>query len=293
MDSLPNASNKCRICAAQKLRSLFIINGYEVFRCPLCSYVQISRKPTASELSFIYGTGYFVSNKYSDISILEKENLRRLKLLKRFMPRGNAKVLDAGCATGDFLTTAKREFRMYGCDISEYAVSEARRRNPELAARIGLTDLDRNEIPSERFDAICLWDVIEHLWDPVTICRLLGNQLKTGGFLFVSTPDIGGTLAKLMGRRWAFMTPPEHMGFFSKKSIFKLFGEILPFRFEYQKSSGKWTNFGFLLYKLHRVFPEIVSESCVSLVQKKRISRMPLYVPTRDIQYIVVRKVRD
>ena len=45
------------------------------------------------------------------------------------------------------------------------------------------------------------------------------RTLKPGGTLVLSTPDIGAITARVMRTRWAFMTPPEHLGFFNASSL--------------------------------------------------------------------------
>lgn len=247
-------------------------------------------KPTDEEISEIYGDCYFVSNKYRDATILGWENQRRLKILARFLPSPEARVLDAGCATGDFLLAAKTKYQMHGCDISPFAVDVARKKNPDVADNIFVANLDALALKGAMYDAVCLWDVIEHLWDPFAVCNALASIIKPSGFVLVSTPDIGSVTARLMGRRWAFMTPPEHMGFFSSKSSRHLFEKALSFRIVHREVAGKWANLGFLVYKLRRVFPALVPERLENAFIVSRIGGLPLYVPTHDIQYIVAQK---
>lgn len=283
-------SHKCRLCGSTEIHDYFTCRGYNLFQCDACAYVQIADRPPAAEISEIYGDCYFVSNKYKDTNILDWENQRRLKILASFLPHATARVLDAGCAAGDFLLTAKNQYQMHGCDISSFAVDIARKKNPDIADNIFVSDLDACALQAGMYDAICLWDVIEHLWDPLVVCNALATMLKPSGLIFISTPDIGSVTARLMRQRWAFMTPPEHMGFFNSKSLRHLFEKILPFRIVYRKISGKWTNLGFLVYKLRRVLPALVPEALVNALGKSRVGRLPLYVPTHDIQYIVAQK---
>jgi hypothetical protein len=91
-----------------------------------------------------------------------------------------------------------------------------------------------------------------------------------------------------MGRRWAFMTPPQHLGFFNGASIGRLLEGRLGLRIVASASTGKWVNVGFLLYKLGRVFPSV--GPVASRVQRSPLARAVVYVPTADIQYVTARK---
>ncbi len=86
------------------------------------------------------------------------------------------------------------------------------------------------------------------------------------------------------------MTPPEHMGFFNTKSVRFLFEEKMNFDILDMKSLGRWTNIGFLLYKLGRVYPKFTSNYYMYIPFYKYWSKFAVYIPTKDILYIVIKK---
>jgi SAM-dependent methyltransferase len=199
--------------------------------------------------------------------------------------------LDFGCGAGDFITAADSAYEMWGHDLSEYAVEKARQNNPHLRERFSSGSPDKLQYPPAFFDGILMWDVIEHLWDPGAVCGQLLKYLKPGGSLFISTPDIGTITAKATGKYWAFMTPPEHLGFFSKQSITYLLEKKMACRIQAHRSLGKWANTGFILYKLKRIFPRLVPGFLPRFFQSKYTRNLGLYVPTGDIQYVAARKL--
>jgi len=271
---------------------MFEVAGCSLERCSCCSFAQVADEPSEETLAALYSGAYFEKGKYGDEDNQRRENQRRLKLLAKLgLPRG-ARVLDAGCATGDFLSAA-RSYEMWGVDVSEEAVAVAKEHNPEIAERISAQALEELPFEEESFDAIVLWDVIEHLWDPRSTCERLAHLVRPGGFLVLSTPDIGAVTARLMGRRWAFMTPPEHLGFFSPRSFDWLLERELGLEIVSSFAAGKWVNVGFLSYKLQRVFSELVPTQLVRALQESPLSRMPVYVPTHDIRYIAAQKPKD
>jgi len=281
----------CRLCQHEPINECFTVRGHRLARCPQCDFLQVVDQPSAEELRAIYSETYFAPSKYADEATLRAESDRRLNLLRQFVPPGKGKtVLDAGCATGHFISHAKHEYRFSGLELSESAVMIARQRNPELAGRIHVGSLDPLEWPEEQFDAICLWDVIEHMWDPLAVCRSLMARLTPGGHLLLSTPAADAPIARIMGRYWAFMTPPEHLSFFSRRSFDHLFRTALGAKVRSWRRMGKRANVGFLMYKLRRIFPMLVPEAAIRLFRRPALSSWAVYVPTGDVLYGVVQK---
>ncbi|MEK6644162.1 MAG: class I SAM-dependent methyltransferase [Planctomycetota bacterium] len=280
----------CRLCGAPEPRLLHSFSTVSVDQCSTCGFVHVREQPREAELVEMYGPDYFDRGKYSDPVPLAKENARRMRLLDGCGLARGARVLDAGCATGDFIAFAGDGYEMWGMDISEFAVEEARRKTPAAASRIRTGLVEDRAYPSGYFDAIVLWDVLEHLWDPVTTLRLLLESLRPGGYFIVSTPNIGAPVARMMGKRWAFMTVPEHLGLFSRGTITRLLEARLHLQCVRWMTKGKWVNAGFLTYKLRRVFPRLVPAMLVHWMRTGWFRRVSLYVPTGDIQYCVARK---
>jgi 2-polyprenyl-3-methyl-5-hydroxy-6-metoxy-1,4-benzoquinol methylase len=280
----------CRLCKSDSLKLLFNANHHKILKCLNCDFVQIEEEPSAIELSLVYGEAYFTHQKYRDLSTLLKENIRRLGLISQFVLDKEATVLDAGCATGDFIHYAKNYFKIFGFDQSEFAVALAKEKNPEIAERIWAGNIQEFNECAHRFDVICLWDVIEHLRDPLSACRQLVSLLKPGGYLLISSPAIDAPIAKFLGKYWAFMTPPEHLSFFGKKSIHYIFEEVLQLEIVKYFRKGKWSNLGFVLYKIGRVAPALIPNALLQFFQYGILAKMAIYVPTGDIQYLVMKK---
>jgi SAM-dependent methyltransferase len=72
------------------------------------------------------------------------------------------------------------------------------------------------------FDVIVMLDVIEHLPDPHDVLHLLGRHLAPGGIIVITTGDFGSPVARLFGRHWRLMTPPQHLWFFTRESLARM-----------------------------------------------------------------------
>jgi SAM-dependent methyltransferase len=256
-------------------------------RCPACGLVQAAGVPENTS-GDIYSDAYFTHAKYRDHQTLTHENRRRLQLLQRFL-HPPATLLEIGCGTGDFLQHSKQTFQVSGFDLSDYAVEVARERNPDLADRIWSGALEQQTGIPATFDAVCCWDVLEHLWSPRAAAQQMLSFLKPGGYVFLSTPNISSFFARVLGRYWPFMTPPEHVCFFNRSSMGYFTEETLNGSIEYWSSWGKWANLGFIVYKLRRIVPALVPGWLEGLFSKQGLDRLAIYAPTQDIQYVVIR----
>ncbi|WP_369366996.1 class I SAM-dependent methyltransferase [Streptomyces sp. CG4] len=95
-------------------------------------------------------------------------------------------VLDVGCGIGNFVSFAQtRCARAYGVDADPDAVDMARSRG----LRVGLSDELDALLPDGTADAVTLWDVIEHLYDPLPVLSRALRKLRPGGTVVFETPD--------------------------------------------------------------------------------------------------------
>lgn len=76
-----------------------------------------------------------------------------------------------------------------------------------------------------RFDVITSFDVLEHIEDPRSFLRDIHTLLKPGGYLFLSLPDAGSLLPRLIGKHWHHYNK-YHMAFFSRPVLRTLCGEL-------------------------------------------------------------------
>jgi 2-polyprenyl-3-methyl-5-hydroxy-6-metoxy-1,4-benzoquinol methylase len=282
--------NKCRLCEKKIGRHLYTINKCDLSKCLSCGFVQVFPLPEREEIENIYSSSYFSHDKYDDDFSSKKELEFRLTLISLAGLTSESLVLDAGCATGDFVFQLTEYYpNTYGVDVSSDAISEGRIKYPEIIDKLSVSNLDFCNDYNNKYNLIMLWDVVEHVQDPKKIINDLKDSLLDGGYIVLSTPNIDSPIAKIMGSKWAFMTPPEHLGFFGKTTLSKLLSNN-GFTVTKWTTKGKWVGLGFLFYKVNRIFPKLCPAWLVSVVKKSIFSRIPLYIPTQDIQYVVARK---
>jgi SAM-dependent methyltransferase len=99
--------------------------------------------------------------------------------------------LDVGCAFGYLVNFAQPYFRsVKGVDISSYAVSEARKRYPEVDF-IEADVTKKLPFPEKTFDFLSGVDVLEHFEDVDIALKEVYRVLKPGGYGYFSMPYVG------------------------------------------------------------------------------------------------------
>jgi len=128
-------------------------------------------------------------------------------------------VADLGCGTGVFLDVAReRGWTPWGLEVSEYAAGVARQRGLNVVCG----PIDAALLPGRRFDAVTMWDVIEHVADPAAAVAAAAGALRPGGVLAISTGDVTSLAARLSGPDWHLFNLPEHLFFFSPEALRRL-----------------------------------------------------------------------
>ena len=221
------ASLVCPACGEPRPhRFLYVKNGCEIFRCGSCG---LGRTESADFDPGAYYTQDYFSGQHADgyadyasaEPVLRREFAHTVSFIRRHCSGG--RLLELGCAYGFFLQEAKPYFKVVGIELAEHAANHARRGG--LNVITGIADsptLGR----LGRMDVIVLLDVIEHLPNPRDTLALCVKHLNPGGIIVITTGDFGSLTAKLAGKRWRLMTPPQHLWFFTRESMRRLAGEL-------------------------------------------------------------------
>jgi len=224
-DGIFKACPVCGECTAH--RTVFEKWGYPILCCRGCG-LTATGVPNQFDSSVIYSRDYFqgkARDGYADYlgseNVLRREFRHSLIHLRRYVQKG--RLLENGCAYGFFLMEAARYYHSIGIDISQDAIDFARSRG--LDAYQGIVDADflRRTGP---FEAVVMLDVIEHLPDPASVLAAVSGAMTPGGCLLITTGDWGSLTARLAGRHWRLMTPPQHLYFFSRHTLAALLERV-------------------------------------------------------------------
>lgn len=285
----------CGLCGNNVFESLGSKKLAHLCRCATCGLVCVRRFPEREELEAVYGEEYFKSTDsavmgYDDYErdryCILKTASRRLDEIERYTP-ARGRLLDVGCALGFFMEEAhRRGWQVEGVDISAHAVAYAREKLG-LDARPGL--LREAGFTPGSFDVLTLWDVIEHVPEPVAELEYCRELLRPGGIIVLSTPDAGSLVAKLTGARWmGFKLAEEHLYYFSRKTM-ALALEKAGFDVLDLTSIGKDVALDFFARRLSLYAPPL-AKAVGKGVQMAGLERAAVYVNPRDILCVVARR---
>lgn len=230
----------CPICENPPVPRLLFKrpDGVGFWYCPECDVQYASPRFTPGSLLEISENEEFIDLSFYDAWSYDrwkKENrnrsylTQRLKIetLSRFISEKD-RVLDVGCGTGLFcLEALKSGLTVEGIEPSKMLVDIGREvLNVQL--NHGLIE---NFNPGYRYNAIVIWDVLEHVYNPVELVERCSHLLNEGGYLFLQVPNYAGIsnryksflcrrgLKKSGFQHYGF---PWHIYFFNKKSLTSL-----------------------------------------------------------------------
>jgi 2-polyprenyl-3-methyl-5-hydroxy-6-metoxy-1,4-benzoquinol methylase len=192
----------CPVCTASALPEIEIPE-YRLFRCTDCGCWSSDALVREARTSF-EPKHYFEND--------EADRPRWDELFARLGRRAATlhSILDVGCGTGAFLADAARRAptsRRCGIEIDPERATRARALDPGAVIHTGdaLEVAGRLEGP---FALVTLWDVFEHLPDPVALLRELRRTLDETGAIYVQTiheqsllPAIGRASHRISGGR--------------------------------------------------------------------------------------------
>jgi SAM-dependent methyltransferase len=146
---------------------------------------------------------------------------RALTVWLGFAERAGArggKLFDVGCFDGGLLDlAARRGWEGWGIELQADAAAEANRRHPGRVTQGTLEDFPGFDAPD--FDLITAVGLIEHLRDPGRLFQLVTQGLRPGGLFVVQTPNAGSVPARMLGRYWPPIAPPEHTFYFDRATL--------------------------------------------------------------------------
>jgi len=193
---------------------------YRMVTCDVCGLVRSD--PVASDdlLAALYTASSFDYGR--EVQALQVTYGRALKLLEARSARREA-LLEIGCGNGFFLQQASRQGWqcVRGVEPSADAVAKA---------PLGLDGAIVHDVmrvglfAPESFDAVCLFQVLDHISNPRELLEECLAVLKPGGHVLALNHNVRAWSARLLGER-SPIVDIEHTYLYSPKTMRLIFAQ--------------------------------------------------------------------
>ncbi len=297
-DSYTREEVTCVICGVQDEEFLFT-TPERIVKCRRCGLVYVNPRLDAESLAKIYSKDYFVSDAddpgvdykaYADYigeeQVILRSMNRRMQKVEKYAPR-KGRVLDVGCATAfSLLAAQQRGWEAEGIEYSDFCVDYARSRGLTVHHG-GLADF---QTPPESFDAITMWDYLEHSCNPLEELKICNRLLKKGGAVVLSIPNVDSWSYALLKEQWIGFKNIEHFYFYSRKTLARI-AEMAGFKLEHSFYQGKYLSLSFFLSRVqyYTDFKPLL-KTVEKVANCKPAKNISFYLNPYDILNVVLRK---
>ena len=217
-----NYYQQCPICNSDTIIKKYQIRSFIIDKCSNCKLVFVKDIIPADKLAEYY-------NDDSEEVVYNEDNTECLEFYYRRLKEKiggykpiPGKILDVGCAGGEFLDVMD-SWERYGNEISENLAKEARKK---YGTNIFIGDFNNYPLQENMFDVITLQDVMDHFIDPVRAIKKCKTMLKPGGLIVIKVHNISCLYAKFTKENFYALLPPFHLFYFDKQSLNFLLGSL-------------------------------------------------------------------
>ena len=217
----------CPTCGSTESRHELSKDHLALVRCAHCDLVYVN--PIFDETHY---RETYESENYQHIMRdlgeasheyrVERFGTERIEIMSRYVKPSLScpvRYLDAGCSTGFVVEAAiQRGWRAFGIDLNPSAIESGRSRGLPLT----VAGIEDDALTGKQYEAISLFDVLEHLPQPRRVLERCHELLTSGGIVFLYVPNYDSASRLLMGTEAHFIWPTHHLNYYTPITLVDL-----------------------------------------------------------------------
>jgi 2-polyprenyl-3-methyl-5-hydroxy-6-metoxy-1,4-benzoquinol methylase len=222
---------KCICCNSSEVIPRKNLRGYKMLTCTNCSFEFVYPLPTTQEIEAFYNKTRVVS----DLKQIIKQNIadfdkggqapkrdwfdKVFNTAKKYTKKEKLNILEIGSGYGYFIHYAtKQGHKAIGTEVTADFTEIG---NAVIEGDIFyIPDGNYDKVVENNWaDLVYLEHVLEHVLEPDQIIAQIKNKISAGGILHISVPNSKSFLAKVMGSKWPWACPPDHLYYYNKKAL--------------------------------------------------------------------------
>ncbi|GEM_PF-2133408 len=223
---------KCDVCNSDSYKKFASENGYHYFKCNKCGLVYVN--PNQIGRHEYYGQEDRIWMSIFENADRKKFFIKELKFIDRLTKNRHGKLLDIGCGEGEFLELAKKDWwHVKGIEPTHSDFEKCKEKKLDVIYGYFPKKFYDSK---ERFDAVTMFDVLEHMRNPKAALKTVHELLKPDGVLLVRVPNPNYVILKKnidkifrlkrkIGKEATYFNPGSHIFYFYPKTIRKLISD--------------------------------------------------------------------
>jgi SAM-dependent methyltransferase len=185
---------------------------FMVVKCDDCGLCFTNPRPAPDSIGNFYPSTYVCHRRPTTTRRKKRDPLARL-----LPPTGAGRLLDFGCGAGEFLCRMRDlGWNVTGMDTSAEMVGRLR---GELGIAAVAGTLPHPNLPSGSFEAVTMWQALEHVHQPREVLEAACRLLTPGGRLLVAVPNIDSDPFRWFGDAWYALDVPRHLTHFTPATL--------------------------------------------------------------------------
>jgi 2-polyprenyl-3-methyl-5-hydroxy-6-metoxy-1,4-benzoquinol methylase len=227
----PRRDIPCVACGSSRVEPQFEKNGFGFAICSDCRTLYQSPRPSIEAFENFYrdsvSSRYWAEEFFPAVAEARRASIfrprvERLQALCAERGISVRRLIEVGSGFGTFLDEWKArspDTELFAIEPSKKMAAVCREKGFAVAEDI----VENVKGMGGHGDLVVCFEVLEHVYDPVSFLKTLGALVRPGGYVFISTLGVDGFDIQTLWEKSNSISPPHHINFLSIEGFKKAF----------------------------------------------------------------------